>query len=63
MRYKILLIPFLDEVHITVQAFGEELGIPSHQQRTYTMYAYDGETEKLYSVLSFLASEVAASQS
>jgi len=26
------------------------------------MYAYDGETDKLYSVLSFLASEIAASQ-
>ena len=62
MRYKILLIPFLDEVHITVQAFGEELGQPANRSRTYVMYAYDGETDKLYSILSFLASEVAASQ-
>lgn len=62
MRYKILLIPFLDEVHITVQAFGEELGRPAHRSSTYVMYAYDGETEKLYSVLSFLASEVASSE-
>jgi hypothetical protein len=61
VRYKILVIPFLDEVHITVQGFGEELGRPAHQSRTYVMYAYDGETDKLYSVLSFLASEIAAS--
>lgn len=60
MRYKILMIPFMDEVHITVHSFGEELGKPANRSRTYVMYPYDGETEKLYSVLSFLASEVAA---
>jgi hypothetical protein len=62
MRYKILLLPFLDEVHITVHAFGEELGRPASRSQSYVMHAYDGETEKLYSVLSFLASEVAADE-
>lgn len=63
MRYKIFLIPFMDEVHITVQAYGEELGRPANRASTYVMNAYDGETDKLYSILSFLAQEVAASQS
>jgi hypothetical protein len=60
MRYKILVIPFLNEVHITVQGFGEELGTPARSIRTYVMYDFDGETDKLYSILSFLAGEVAA---
>lgn len=61
MRYKITLIPFLEDVHITVWAFGEEIGSPMREAKTYVMMAGEGETDKLYDVLSWLAGEVAAS--
>jgi hypothetical protein len=62
MRYKIIVLPFLDEVHCTVTRYGEELGTPPKAARTYVMTSFDGEPEHLYSILSFLASEVAAEE-
>jgi hypothetical protein len=60
MRYKITLIPFLDDVHITISAYGEEIGTRVQSARTYIMTAEEGETDKLYDVLGWLAAEVAA---
>jgi hypothetical protein len=62
MRYRIIMLPFMEQVMITVTHFGEELGSPPTFKDSYTMTAEDGETDKLWSVLSWLASEVAADQ-
>jgi hypothetical protein len=60
MRYVITIIPFMDSVHIHVKGYGEELHLPTLTKETFTMEPEDGETEYLYSILSWLASEIAA---
>jgi len=62
MRYKITIIPFLDDAHITIAEYGEEIGTRVKAAKTYVMMSEDGETDKLYDVLSWLAAEVAADQ-
>lgn len=63
MRYKITVIPFMDDVHITVAQYGEEIGTRVKGARSYAMMSEDGETDKLYDVLSWLAAEIAADAS
>ena len=62
MRYKITIIPFLNDVHITVTGYPEELGALAKVPQTFVMTSDDGETEYLYSILSFLAGEIASYQ-
>jgi hypothetical protein len=62
MRYKITIIPFLDDSHITIAEYGEEIGTRVKAARTYVMSSEEGETDKLWDVLSWLAAEVAADQ-
>lgn len=63
MRYVITIIPFMGDVHIHVKGYGEELNTPTLQRETFAMTSEDGETEYLYSILAWLASEIAASAS
>ena len=60
MRYVITIIPFMDDVHIHVKGYGEELHLPTLTKKVFTMTPEDGETEYLYSILSWLAGEIAA---
>jgi|KBSMisStaDraftv2_1062788.scaffolds.fasta_scaffold453658_2 hypothetical protein len=60
MRYKITIIPFLDDVHITIAAYGEEIGTRVKAANTFIMTSEEGQTDKLWDVLSWLAGEVAA---
>jgi len=62
MRYKITIIPFMDDMHITVAQYGEEIGTRVQGAKTYFMTPEEGETDKLYDVLSWLAAEIAADQ-
>jgi hypothetical protein len=61
MRYKITIIPFLDDAHITVAEYGEEIGTRVKGATTYVMTPEEGETDKLYDMLAWLAAEIAAS--
>jgi hypothetical protein len=62
VRYRIIMLPFMDKVMVTVTHFGEELGTPPTYKDSYTMTPEDGDTDKLWSVLSWLAGEVAATE-
>lgn len=59
MRYKITIIPFMDYAHITVTGYPEEPWSVENK-RSYVMPPSEGETEHLYSVLSWLAGEIAS---
>lgn len=63
MRYRIVMLPFLGQVHITVTEWNSQLGNVDARSNSYVMEPDDGETEHLYSVLSWLAGEIAADQS
>jgi hypothetical protein len=62
MRYRIVMLPFLGQVHITVTEWDSQLGNVSQNNRSFVCDPDDCETEHLYSVLSWLAGEIAASQ-
>jgi hypothetical protein len=63
MRYKITIVPFMSDVHITVTSIGEEIGSADRVPHSYVMLDEEGETDKLYDILSWLAAEIAADQS
>lgn len=62
MRYVITIIPFMDDVFIQVKGYGEELHLPERVKDSWRMTPEMGETEHLYSILSWLAGEIAADQ-
>jgi hypothetical protein len=61
MRYRIIMLPFLGQVHITVTRWNSQLGDVSQSSESFVMEPDDGETEHLYSILAWLAGEVASS--
>jgi hypothetical protein len=59
MRYRIIILPFLDRNHVTITSWDSQLGEASKRVRFWDMgpELTDGE---LWSILTILAGDVAA---